>query len=58
VFDDLDELVEAVALVAGEVDEFFGSLDDGTAFWCAGDGDSASAAELEQSFVAEHAQRP
>jgi hypothetical protein len=32
VLDDLDELVEAVAMAAGEVDELFGSLDDGAAF--------------------------
>jgi hypothetical protein len=49
VFDDRDEFVEAVAVVAGEVDEFFGSLDDGAAFGCAGDRDAAPAAELEQS---------
>jgi hypothetical protein len=53
VLDDLDQLVEAVALPAGEVDEFFGSLDDGAAFGCSGDMDAASASELEQSFVAE-----
>ena len=53
VFDDLDEFVNAIAVVAGEVDEFFGSLDDGPAFGCAGDGDAAAASELEQSFVAE-----
>lgn len=32
VLDDLDELVEAVAMAAGEVDELFGSVDDGAAF--------------------------
>ena len=37
VFDDLDELVEAVALAAGEVDELLGSLDDGAAFGCSRD---------------------
>ena len=47
VFDDLDELVEAVALLAGEVDEFLRSLDDGAAFRCARDRDAAPAAELQ-----------
>ena len=40
-------------MVAGEVDELLGSLDDGAAFGCAGDRDAAAAAELEQSFVSE-----
>jgi hypothetical protein len=53
VFDDLDQLVEAVTLAAGEVDELFRSLDDGAAFGCACDRDATPAAELEQSFVAE-----
>jgi hypothetical protein len=57
VLDDLDQLVEAVALLAGEVDEFRRSLDDGAAFGRAGDGDAAPAAELEQSLVAEQPQR-
>ena len=39
--------------MAGEVDELPGSLDDGAAFGCARDGDSAAAPELEQSLVAE-----
>ena len=43
-------------MLAGEVDEFLGSLDDGAAFGGAGDGDAAAAAELEQAFVAEQAQ--
>ncbi len=41
-------------MVAGEVDELSGSLDDVAAFGCAGDGDAAAASELEESFVAEH----
>jgi hypothetical protein len=45
--DDLDELVCAVAVAAGVVDQFSGLLDDGAAFGCAGDGDAAPAAELE-----------
>ena len=56
VLDDLDELVWSVALEAGEVDEFFGACDDCALFWGAGDGDAATAAELEESFVAEHAE--
>ena len=55
VLDDLDELVGSVAVAAGEVDELFGACDDGALFGGAGDGDAAAAAELEQSFVAEHA---
>ena len=44
-------------MVAGEVDEFLCSLDDGAAFGRAGDGDAAAAPELEQSLVAEQPQR-
>ena len=47
VFDDLNELVEAVAVVAGEIDELSGSLDDGAAFGCPCDRDAAAAPELE-----------
>ena len=43
-------------LLAGEVDEFLGSLDDGAAFGCACDGDAASAAKLEQSLVPQQSQ--
>src|SRR5262245_8692005 len=53
VFDDLDELVEAVPLLAGELDELFCSLDDGASFGCARDGDATPPAKLEQSFLAE-----
>jgi hypothetical protein len=56
VLDDLEELVEAVAVVAGEVDELLRPLDDGSAFGCSGDGDAASASELEQALVAEQPQ--
>lgn len=56
-FDDADELVGAVAVLAGEADEVFGAGDDGAAFGAAGDGDAASAPELEQSLIAEEAQR-
>jgi hypothetical protein len=45
--DDLDELVGAVEVAAGECDELSGLLDYAPAFGCAGDGDAASAPELE-----------
>ena len=35
VFDDLDEFVGAVAVVAGELDELLRALDDGASFGCA-----------------------
>ena len=57
VFDDPDEFVEAVALAAGEVDELPCALNDGATFGRPGDQDAAAAAELEQSLVAEHAER-
>ena len=37
VFDDFDELVQAVAVVPGELDRFLGALDDDTPFACPGD---------------------
>jgi hypothetical protein len=43
-------------VLVGVVDEFAGSLDDGAAFGCAGYGDAAASAELEQAFVAEQSQ--
>jgi hypothetical protein len=54
VFDDLDQFVDAVAVVAGEVDELSGSLDDGATLGRSCDRDPMPAPELEQSFVAEH----
>ena len=54
--DDADEFVGFVALGAGVVEEFFGAFGDGALLWCAGDGDAAAAAELEQAFVAELAE--
>jgi hypothetical protein len=50
-FDD-SELVGAVAVLAGEADEFLGAGDDGTVLGAAGDSDAAAAAELEWSLVA------
>ena len=55
--DDLDQLVGAVTLLAGEVDEVPRSLDDSATLRCARDRDAASAAELEQSLVAEEPER-
>jgi hypothetical protein len=55
VLDDLDQLVQAVALAAGEIDELSRSLDDGTTFGRPGNRDTAPAAELEQSLVAKYA---
>jgi hypothetical protein len=51
VFDHLDELVDGVSLSTRELDQFPHSLDDGAAFGCSGDCDSAPAAKLEQPFV-------
>ena len=51
--DDLDQFVERVALLAGELDEVSCLLDDCALFGSAGDGDAAPSAELEQAFVAE-----
>ena len=56
-FDDLEELVKAVALAAGEVDELLRSLDNGATFGCPCNRDATPAPELEQSFVAEQPQR-
>jgi hypothetical protein len=56
VFDDLDELVGAVSVLACEVEELSGALDDRAAFRCAGNRDAAAAAEFEQAFVAELAE--
>jgi hypothetical protein len=47
VFDDLDQLVDAVAVVPGEVDELLRSLDDSATFGRACNRDAAAAAELE-----------
>ena len=57
VFDDLDELVEAVALAAGEIDELPCALNDSATFGRPRDQDATAAAELEQALVAEHAER-
>jgi hypothetical protein len=54
VLDDLNQLVESVAVATGEVDEFLRFLNDGAAFRCRCDRDAASATELEQSLVTQH----
>jgi hypothetical protein len=51
VLDDLDQLVEAVALAAGENDELPRSLYDHAAFGRSYDRDAATATELEQTLV-------
>ena len=47
VFDDCNEFVDAVAVVAGEGDELPRALDDRATFRCARDQDATPAAELE-----------
>ena len=58
VLDDGDELVDAVALEAGEVDELLRARHDGAPLGGAGDGDAATAPELEQALVAQQPERP
>ena len=55
--DDPDQLVEPVAVAAGEADEVAGLLDDLAALRRARDGDAAAAAELEQALVAQRPER-
>jgi hypothetical protein len=47
VFDDLDELVHAVALGPGELDELSGTLHDNTAFGRSCNRDATPASELK-----------
>jgi hypothetical protein len=54
VFDDFNEFVDAVAVVAGESDELPRALDNRASFRCARDRDATPAPELEESLVAEH----
>jgi hypothetical protein len=51
VFYDLDQLVEAVAVVAGEGDQLLCALDDGAAFGCPCHRDAAAPPELKQSLA-------
>jgi hypothetical protein len=55
--DDLDEVVGLVTLPAGKVEELSDLFDDGALLGGSGDGDAASAAELEEAFVSELAER-
>jgi hypothetical protein len=55
--DDLDQLVDAVALPARELDELACACHDRTPFPRACDRGTATAAELEQTFVAQCTQR-
>jgi hypothetical protein len=50
--DDLDQLVEAVAMFARELDEFVRLLDHGALLRGSSDGDAASTSELQQSLIA------
>ena len=49
VVDDLDQFVQAVAVPAGEQDEFVGLGDDRAVRGGAGNGNPSAAAELEQA---------
>jgi hypothetical protein len=49
VLDDLDELVDPIAVAAGEVDQLLRSLDDRAAFGRSCDGDPTAMPELEDS---------
>jgi len=52
-FDDLDQLVQAVTLATGELDELPRSLHDGTTLGRPRNRDATPAPELEQALVAE-----
>ncbi len=56
--DDLVNRRTGVAVRASELDEFACPLEDSALWRCAGNGYAAPASELEQSFVAQLAQRP
>jgi WD40-like Beta Propeller Repeat len=53
--DDLNQLLAAVALLAGEFQELLGAGNNGALFPRAGDGDPTTAAEFEQPFVTQQA---
>ena len=55
--DDLDEFVGLVAVAAGVVEELSCLVDEGALLGGSGDGDAAAAAEVEEAFVAELAER-
>src|SRR4029079_15897838 len=56
VFDDVDELVHAVALAAGELDELSGPLNARATLGCPSDADAAPAAKLEEALVTKEPQ--
>src|SRR5205814_9755966 len=51
--DDLNELLGPVALLASEFNKLLRAGNNGAAFSRSGDGDPATAAELEQPFLAQ-----
>jgi hypothetical protein len=55
--DDLDELVESVAVLAGETNEGARLVDHLTLLRSSSDSDATTATELQQSFVAKLAER-
>ena len=57
-FDDLDELVDAVAMMASKLDEFAGARCDRTLRRGSGDRDAAAASKLEQTIVAQLTECP
>src|SRR4051794_6044296 len=57
VFDELDQLVAPVALLAREADEVAGPRDHRALLGRAGDGDTAPAPELEHPLVAQKTKR-
>lgn len=54
--DHCDQFVAAVAMAAPEIDELFDLCNYGSLVWCAGDGDCATAAHLEEAFVAQQSE--
>src|SRR3954465_4879059 len=54
--DDVDQFAAAVSVLAGESHERARGDDDRPPFWALADGDAATAAELEQSLVAQRPQ--
>ena len=54
--DDLDQLVQAVAVTARQLDKIASAFDDGALLGGSDDGDAASAPELEEALVAQGTQ--
>ena len=57
VFDDLDQFVRAVTVLATEFDELACLRHDDTALGCSRHGDASTATELEKSFLPKELQR-